>query len=138
MAWESVQGMRRGRDGAIDAALLLAAGELGAALLPVEHGPIAAVVKRMIDTTPGPAIDFGIATVQSADKLLLRSTVIAGCLAAGAALPARTPVRERTGWRRPAAVALTSVAALAIDRLKLRRLDAKRKARAAGKPPPAA
>jgi DMSO/TMAO reductase YedYZ molybdopterin-dependent catalytic subunit len=128
--------MRRGREGAIDAVLVLAGAELGAALLPVRHGPIAALVQRMIDTTPGPAVDFGVATAESADKLLLRTTVIAGWAAAGAALPARR-APDRRGWRRPALLAATSAAAIAIDRAKLRRLDAKRKARPAGAPPPA-
>src|SRR3954447_14066894 len=130
MAWETVQGMRRGREGAIDAALLLAAAELGAALLPIERGPIAVLVKRMIDTTPGPALDFGVATLETADKLMLRATVIAGFMAAGAALPARreAPATGRGGWRRAAGAVVASAAAIAIDRAKLRRLDAKRQA----------
>jgi DMSO/TMAO reductase YedYZ molybdopterin-dependent catalytic subunit len=127
--------MRRGRDGAIDAGLLLAGAELAAALLPVERGPISVLIKRLIDTTPGPALDFGVATLETADKLLLRATVIGGWVAAGAALPARAP-RTRLGWRRPAALAVASAAAIAIDRAKLRRLEAKRKARPVGAPPP--
>src|SRR3954470_19554193 len=121
--------MRRGREGALDAATLLAAGELVAALLPGDRrGPIAALVKRTIDTTPGPALDFGVATLETADKLMLRATVIAGCMAAGAALPARreAPATGRGGWRRAAGAVVASAAAIAIDRAKLRRLDAKR------------
>jgi DMSO/TMAO reductase YedYZ molybdopterin-dependent catalytic subunit len=127
--------MRRGREGALDAAAVLAAGELAAALLPgSRRGPIAGLVQHTIDTTPGPMVDFGVATVQTADKLLLRATVIAECLALGAALPARG--RRQGGWRRAARVALTAAAALAADRAKLRRLDARRKARAVGGAPP--
>jgi DMSO/TMAO reductase YedYZ molybdopterin-dependent catalytic subunit len=130
--------MRRGVDGAIDAALLLAGAELGAALLPIEHGPIAALMQHMIDTTPGPAVDFGVATAQTADKLLLRTTVIAGSMAAGAALPARAgpSATGRPAWHRAVGAALTSAAAIAIDRAKLRRLEAKRQALPAGAPPP--
>jgi DMSO/TMAO reductase YedYZ molybdopterin-dependent catalytic subunit len=129
--------MRRGREGALDAATLLAAGELVAALLPGDRrGPIAALVKRTIDTTPGPALDFGVATLETADKLLLRAAVVAECAALGAALPAR---RTQTGidWRRPALIAATAAAAFAVDRAKLRRLDAKRRARQLGGAPPA-
>src|SRR3954468_16656650 len=136
MTWKSAQWMRRGREGALDAAMLLAVGELMAAFGPAARGPVAGLVQRLIDTTPGPAVDFGVATVQTADKLLLRATVIAGCLGAGAALPAGR-ARERSGWRRLTLVGLTAAAALAIDRAKLRRLDAKRKARRAGGAPPA-
>src|SRR3954463_10105382 len=94
--------MRRGREGALDAATLLPAGELVAALLPGDRrGPIAALVKRTIDTTPGPALDFGVATLETADKLLLRATVVAECAALGAALPARR-TQTGIGWRRPA------------------------------------
>src|SRR5689334_6064315 len=129
------KGMRRRLEGAVDATLVLAAAELGATLLPLEHGPIAALVKRQIDTTPGPVIDFGIATLETKDKLALRATVIGGWAAAGAALPARAP-RRRIGWRRPAAIAAAAAAAIAIDRAKLRRLEAKRQALPAGAPPP--
>src|SRR5436305_3138498 len=131
--------MRRGRDGALDAVMLLAGAELSAALLPVERGPIAVLVKRLIDTTPGPAVDFGVATLETADKLLLRTTVIAGWMAAGAALPTRT-TPDRPAWRRAAFSAVATAAAIAIDRAKLRQLDAKRrKARPSGaqQPPPA-
>src|SRR4051794_36722298 len=127
--------MRRGLGGAIDAASLLAAGELGAALLPVERGPITAAVQRMIDTTPGPAIDLGVATLETRDKLALRMTVVAATATAGALMPARNPP-ARPGWRRIALLAGTSAAALALDRVKLRRLDAKRTALPAGAPPP--
>src|SRR5690349_17379092 len=127
--------MRRGLEGAIDATLVLAAAELTAALLPLEHGPIAALIKRQIDTTPGPAVDFGVATLETADKLALRATVIGGWAAAGAALPARAP-RGQIGWRRPALIAAASAAAIALDRAKLRRLEAKRQALPAGAPPP--
>src|SRR4051812_35614299 len=115
--------MRRGREGALDAAMLLATGELLAALRPAARGPVAGLVQRVIDTTPGPAVDFGIATVRTADKLLLRATVVAGCLGAGAALPGH-PGRASSGWRRPALVALAAAGALVLDRAKLRRLDA--------------
>src|SRR4051794_11945292 len=92
--------MRRGLSGALDAVMLLAAGELAAAALPgSRRGPIAGAVRRTIDTTPGPLIDFGIATMETADKLLLRATVIAECAAVGAALPARGSGRP-AGWRR--------------------------------------
>src|SRR5690349_2148344 len=111
MACKSVQGMRRGREGVLDAAMLLAGGELAAALLPLRHGPIAALVKRMIDTTPGPAVDFGVATAQTLDKLLLRTTAVAGCMAAGAALPAGAKPRGNAG-RRAAAAAIASAAAI--------------------------
>src|SRR4051794_26975754 len=114
MAWKSVQAMRRGRDGALDAAMLLAAGELAAAFVPRARGPVAALVQRVIDTTPGPMVDFGVATVQTADKLLLRTTVIAECLAVGAAIPARRS-KARLGWRRPVMIALAATAAVAID-----------------------
>src|SRR3954468_8015485 len=137
MTWKSAQWMRRGREGALDAAMLLAAGELAAAALPgSRRGPGAGLVQRTIDTTPGPMIDFGVATLQTMDKFLLRATVVAECAAAGAALPARGS-QTRRGWRRLALVGLTAAAALAIDRAKLRRLDAKRKARRAGGAPPA-
>src|SRR5436190_21603836 len=126
--------MRRGREGALDAAGQLAAGELAAAFAPRARGPIAGLVRRVIDTTPGPMVDFGVATVQTADKVLLRTTVIAECLALGAALPARRPQR-RIGWRRPALIALTAAAAVAVDRANLKRLDAKRKARPVGDAP---
>src|SRR4051812_31106338 len=153
--------MRRGREGALDAATLLAAGELFAALLPGDRrGPIAALVKRTIDTTPGPALDFGVATLETADKLLLRATVVAECAALGAALPARR-TQTGIGWRPPVLIAATAAAAVAgdraeprrphaprrggataaaafaVDRAKLRRLDAKRRARQPGGAPPA-
>jgi DMSO/TMAO reductase YedYZ molybdopterin-dependent catalytic subunit len=112
--------------------MLLAAGELAAAALPgSRRGPIAELVQRTIDTTPGPMLDFGVATLETADKLVLRASVVAECAAVGALLPARdsqTPL----GWRRPALVATMAAAAFAIDRAKLRRLDAKRKARRVG------
>jgi DMSO/TMAO reductase YedYZ molybdopterin-dependent catalytic subunit len=127
--------MRRGRDGALDAAMLLAAGELAAAFVPRARGPVAALVQRVIDTTPGPMVDFGVATAQTADKLLLRTTVIAECLAVGAAIPARRS-KARLGWRRPVMIALAATAAVAIDRAKLRQLDANRTARPAGDTPP--
>src|SRR4051812_36604425 len=137
MTWKSAQWMRRGREGALDAVMLLAAGELAAAALPgSRRGPVAGLVQRTVDMTPGPMIDFGVATLQTADKFLLRVTVIAECAAAGAALPARGS-QTRRGWRRLALVGLTAAAALAIDRAKLRRLDAKRKARPVGGAPPA-
>jgi DMSO/TMAO reductase YedYZ molybdopterin-dependent catalytic subunit len=116
--------------------MLLAAGELVAALHPAARGPVASLVQRVIDTTPGPAVDFGIAIVRTADKLLLRATVIAGCLGAGAALPGHRG-RDSSGWRQPALVALTAAGALFLDRAKLRRLDAKRNERRAGGAPPA-
>src|SRR5436190_154856 len=127
--------MRRGREGALDAAMLLAAAELAAAFGREARGPVAGLVQRVIDTTPGPMVDFGVATVQTADKLLLRATVIAECLALGAALPARRRHRQ-LGWRRPALIAATAAAAVIVDRAKLRRLDAKRKARPVGDAPP--
>lgn len=138
--------MRRGRHGALDAATLLAGGELVAALLPLPRGPVAALVQRMIDTSPGPAVDFGVATLETADKLALRATVIAGCMAAGAALPARAKPAGRDGrlwperplWRHAAGTVALAAAAVAIDRARLRRLDAKRRALPAGAPPPAA
>src|SRR3954471_15829469 len=137
MTWKSAQWMRRGREGALDAAMLLAAGELAAAALPgSRRGPVAGLVQRTIDTTPGPMIDFGVATLQTMDKFLLRATVVAECAAAGAALPARGS-QTRRGWRRLALVGLTAAAALAIDRAKLRRLDARRKACPVGGAPPA-
>ena len=117
--------------------MLLAAGELAAAFMPRARGPVAGLVQRVIDTTPPPMIDFGVATVRTADKILLRTTVIAECLALGAALPARgSRASRQPGWRRPAFVALTAAAAMVVDRSKLRRLDAKRKARAVGRAPP--
>src|SRR3954452_559808 len=129
--------MRRGREGALDAATLLAAGELVAALLPGDRrGAIAALVKRTIDTTPGPALDFGVATLETADKLLLRATVVAECAALGAALPARR-TQTGIGWRRPALIAATAAGAVALDRAKLRRLDAKRRVRQPRGAPPA-
>jgi DMSO/TMAO reductase YedYZ molybdopterin-dependent catalytic subunit len=128
--------MRRGLSGALDAVTLLAAGELAAAALPgSRRGPLAGLVQRTIDTTPGPMIDLGVATLETADKLMLRAAVIAECAALGAVLPTRGPTR-RLGWRRPALVATTAAAAFAIDRAKLRRLDAKRTARPTGGAPP--
>src|SRR5437764_879264 len=128
--------MRRGRRGALDAATLLAAGELAAALLPgSRRGPVAALVQRTIDTTPGPLLDFGVATLETADKLVLRTAVVAECAAIGALLPARDS-QTRLGWRRPALAGLAAAAAFAIDRAKLRRLDAKRRARVARGAPP--
>src|SRR3954447_20536782 len=116
MTWKSAQWMRRGREGALDAAMLLAAGELAAAALPgARRRPVAGLVQRTIDTTPGPMIDFGVATLQTADKFLLRATVVAECAAAGAALPARGS-QTRRGWRRLTLVGLTAPAALAIGR----------------------
>jgi DMSO/TMAO reductase YedYZ molybdopterin-dependent catalytic subunit len=61
--------------------------------------------------------------------------VIAECAALGALLPARDS-QTRLGWRRPALVAATAAAAFAVDRAKLRRLDAKRRARPARGAPP--
>jgi DMSO/TMAO reductase YedYZ molybdopterin-dependent catalytic subunit len=124
--------MRRGREGALDALTLLAAGELAAALLPGSHrGPVGALVQRTIDTTPGPLLDFGVATLETTDKLVLRTSVVAECAAIGALLPARGS-QTRRGWRRPALIALTAAAAFAVDRVKLRRLDTKRRARDVG------
>src|SRR5689334_7868144 len=108
-------GMRRGLSGALDAAMLLAAGELAAAALPgSRRGPVTALVQRTIDTTPGPLIDLGVATLETADKLMLRATVVAECAALGALLPARGPSR-RVGWRRPALAAAAAAAAFGID-----------------------
>jgi DMSO/TMAO reductase YedYZ molybdopterin-dependent catalytic subunit len=127
--------MRRGRDGALDALTLLAAGELAVALLPgSRRGPVNELVQHTIDTTPGPLLDFGVATLETADKLILRATAIAEIAAAGALLPARGSQR-RLGWRRPALIGLTAAAAVAIDRMKLRRLDATRSARRVGGAP---
>src|SRR4051812_50211836 len=131
--------MRRGREGALDAATLLAAGELFAALLPGDRGgPIAALVKRTIDTTPGPALDFGVATLETADKLLLRATVVAECAALGAALPARR-TQTGIGWRRPALIAATPAVAFAPARAKLPRPAPQRRGGGPpGAPPPRA
>jgi DMSO/TMAO reductase YedYZ molybdopterin-dependent catalytic subunit len=116
----------------VDATLLLAAGELAAAALPgSRRGPVGALVQRTIDTTPGPLVDLGVATLETADKLMLRGAVVAECAAVGALLPTRGP-DARLGWRRPALVAATAAAAYALDRAKLRRLDAKRRARSVG------
>jgi DMSO/TMAO reductase YedYZ molybdopterin-dependent catalytic subunit len=128
--------MRRGLSGALDAALLLAAGELAAAALPgSRRGPLARLVQRTIDTTPGPLLDFGVATLETTDKLVLRATVVAECAAIGALLPARG-AQTRLGWRRPALIGLTAAAAFAVDRIELRRLEAKRRARRVGGAPP--
>src|SRR3954471_9380741 len=127
--------MRRGLSGALDAAGLLAAGELVTAALPgSRRGPIAGVVQRTIDTTPGPLLDFGVATLETADKLLLRATVVAECAAVGAVVPARGS-RKPVGWRRPALGSLMGAVAFAIDSAKLRRLDSKRGARTVGGAP---
>jgi DMSO/TMAO reductase YedYZ molybdopterin-dependent catalytic subunit len=161
--------MREPREGALTAAMQLAAGELVAALLPGARGPLIGAVQRLIHMTPGPALDVGVATAQSADKILLKTGVAAGSMAAGATLGERGlagggvataaaaascedaaigptllasaagQVAGRLGGRRARLVALTAVAALAVDRAQLRRLDSKRKARpVSGRPTAAA
>ncbi|MEA2430069.1 MAG: hypothetical protein QOI19_542 [Thermoleophilaceae bacterium] len=156
------------REGALTAAMQLAAGELAAALLPGARGPVMGAVQRLIHTTPGPALDIGVATAQTADKILLKTGVAAGSMATGAALGERGlaglgvataaaaascddaaigptllaaaagQVAGRLGRRRPGLVAITAVAAFAVDRAQLRRLDAKRKAQpVSGRPPTA-
>ena len=77
------------RQGSLAAAAGLAGGELAAALVPGARGPVAGLVQRLIHMTPGPAVDFGVATARSADKLLLRTSVVAGWTAVGAVLPRR-------------------------------------------------
>src|SRR5437868_3976632 len=73
-------------DGALTAAMQLATGELAAALLPGARGPVVGAAQRLIHMTPGPAVDVGVATAQTADKILLKAGVVAGSMAAGAAL----------------------------------------------------
>src|SRR3954451_19136639 len=141
------------REGALAAAMQLAAGELAAALLRGARGPVVGGAQRLIHMTPGPAVDVGVATAQTADKILLKTGVAAGSIAAGAAAGDRGlagvglataaaaascddaaigpsllaalfgQVAGRLGRRRPALVAATTLAAVALDRAQLRRLD---------------
>jgi DMSO/TMAO reductase YedYZ molybdopterin-dependent catalytic subunit len=68
----------------IAVAAQLAGGELAAAAIPGARGPVLGLVQQLIHTTPGPAVDAGVATVETADKALLKAGVVAGSLAAGA------------------------------------------------------
>src|SRR3954452_836294 len=74
------------REGALTAAMQLATAELVAAALPGARGPVVGAAQRLIHMTPGPAVDAGVATAQTADKIVLKSGVVAGTIAAGAAL----------------------------------------------------
>jgi DMSO/TMAO reductase YedYZ molybdopterin-dependent catalytic subunit len=172
--------------GALAAAAQLAVAELAAAALPGARGPVAGAVRRIIDTTPGPAVDVGVAMVETADKALLKTGFVGGSIAAGAVADTRTrpalallgaatgvaaascedartvptlvaatagtgagvgarallgPTPDRRRLAGAAGlVAVTALAATALDRARLRRLDAKRLARplapAATTPPP--
>src|SRR2546423_11519058 len=72
MAWKSAQSMSERREGALTAAMQLATAELAAALLPGARGPVGGTAQRLIHMPPGPAVDVGVATAQTADKVLLR------------------------------------------------------------------
>lgn len=75
----------RSIDGALAAAAQLSAGELAAALLPGGRSPVSGTGRALIDTLPGPGVDMVVATARTADKAILKASLVGGWLAAGAA-----------------------------------------------------
>jgi hypothetical protein len=70
--------------GALAAAAQLAVAELAAAAIPGARGPVAGAVQQIIHTTPGPAVDAGVALAETADKALLKAGFVGASIAAGA------------------------------------------------------
>lgn len=71
--------------GALAGVSALAVGELVAALLPGARSPAAGLGRALIDATPGPAIDVGVALVGERNKPLMAAALTGGFGLAGAA-----------------------------------------------------
>ncbi|MBA2348230.1 MAG: hypothetical protein H0V81_08035, partial [Solirubrobacterales bacterium] len=76
------------RISSLDAALAIggqiAVGELVSSAVPGGRSPLALIGKALIDATPGPLIDVTVAVLESADKPVLRASLVANWLAAAA------------------------------------------------------
>lgn len=100
---------RRIADGACVGLAQLATGEFVASLLAEASSPIDNVGQIVIDLTPGPAVDAVVATAESADKLALRASLVAGWIGATAAAQRRD---DRLNASVLAALGLATAAAL--------------------------
>jgi DMSO/TMAO reductase YedYZ molybdopterin-dependent catalytic subunit len=65
-------------DGAVAGAVQLGVAELAASLLPGARSPLSGTASAMIDATPGPAIDAGIALLETRDKAVIVATLVGG------------------------------------------------------------
>ena len=93
-------------DGALAGVVQLAAGELAAAALPGGRSPLGGLGAALIDATPGPVVDVVVATAESADKALLKTTLLAGWLSTVA-------LTSHRGGPAVARVAVTALGAVA-------------------------
>ena len=78
-------GVEAATAGALAGVSALAVGELVAALSPGARSPAAGLGRALIDATPGPAIDVGVALVGERDKPLMAAALTGGFALAGAA-----------------------------------------------------
>lgn len=79
-----VGGVSAAAAGALTGVSALAVGELVAALWPGARSPVTGLGRAVIDATPGPAIDVGVALVGERDKPLLAAALAGGFGVAGA------------------------------------------------------
>jgi len=79
-----VGGVPAAAAGALTGVSALAVGELVAALWPGARSPVTGLGRALIDATPGPAIDVGVALVGERDKPLLAAALAGGFEVAGA------------------------------------------------------
>lgn len=82
--------------GALRGVSALAVGELVAALWPGARSPVAGLGRAVIDATPGPAIDIGVALIGERDKPLMTAALAGVFAAAGAAGGLLEPSRPHT------------------------------------------
>lgn len=75
--------LNRCATGLTAAVVQLAVGELAATVLPGARSPITGTGRALIDLTPGPLVDVGVALVEDKDKPLLLGTVMSGALGTG-------------------------------------------------------
>lgn len=83
--------------GLLCTALLVAVAELSATLLRGARSPFEAAGHAIIDVTPGPLVDFGVALLQEQDKLVVRLSVGAILAVTGLAVGATTSFRLTYG-----------------------------------------
>jgi len=103
------QGRPSAIDGALAAATQLALGELAAAAIPGGQSLIAGLGRTLIDATPGPVVDIVVAAAESADKPLMRGTLVAGWVSAAGA--AAQLDRHRSARAVPQTLGLLGIAA---------------------------
>lgn len=97
--------LRGSIDGALAATLQVAVSEMAAARVG-GRTPVTGLGRLTIDLTPGVGVDVTVATAESADKVILRATLIGAWIAAGAVSHAAS-----SNARTPAALLSTLAAA---------------------------